>query len=75
MEAGLTQAPGESDRRTNNHGMRAEGKDVSQPFAEAGFGVELTGPCSFWMTLSGEGRLPVMHFGMTGMVQVRLLSL
>ena len=25
---------------------------------------------SFWMTLSGEGRLPVMHFGMNGMLQV-----
>lgn len=24
----------------------------------------------FWITLSGEGRLPVLHFGMTGMVQV-----
>jgi formamidopyrimidine-DNA glycosylase len=25
---------------------------------------------SFWLKLSGEGRLPVLHFGMTGMVQV-----
>jgi hypothetical protein len=25
---------------------------------------------SFWLKLSGDGRLPVLHFGMTGMVQV-----
>ncbi|GFZ42379.1 hypothetical protein JCM24511_00094 [Saitozyma sp. JCM 24511] len=25
----------------------------------------------FWLTLSGDGRLPVMHFGMTGMVQLK----
>lgn len=25
---------------------------------------------SFWLKLSGEGRVPVLHFGMTGMVQV-----
>ncbi|WVQ77293.1 formamidopyrimidine-DNA glycosylase [Cryptococcus sp. DSM 104548] len=26
---------------------------------------------TFWMTLSGEGRYPVMHFGMTGMIQLK----
>ncbi|WVQ78646.1 formamidopyrimidine-DNA glycosylase [Cryptococcus sp. DSM 104549] len=26
---------------------------------------------TFWMTLLGEGRLPVMHFGMTGMIQLK----
>ncbi|WWC66757.1 formamidopyrimidine-DNA glycosylase [Kwoniella pini CBS 10737] len=26
---------------------------------------------TFWMTLSGKGRLPVMHFGMTGMIQLK----
>ncbi|KAK4688527.1 formamidopyrimidine-DNA glycosylase, partial [Tremellales sp. Uapishka_1] len=25
----------------------------------------------FWLTLSGEGRLPIMHFGMTGMVMLK----
>ncbi|KLT42586.1 hypothetical protein CC85DRAFT_285319 [Cutaneotrichosporon oleaginosum] len=25
----------------------------------------------FWITLGGEGRYPVMHFGMTGMIQLR----
>lgn len=25
----------------------------------------------FYMELEGEGRMPVMHFGMTGMLQVR----
>ncbi|KAE8540608.1 formamidopyrimidine-DNA glycosylase [Cryptococcus gattii VGV] len=25
----------------------------------------------FWITLSGEGRYPVMHFGMTGMIQLK----
>ncbi|BEI87551.1 uncharacterized protein CcaverHIS019_0102690 [Cutaneotrichosporon cavernicola] len=25
----------------------------------------------FWMTLDGKGRFPVMHFGMTGMIQFR----
>lgn len=25
----------------------------------------------FYLQLSGEGRHPVMHFGMTGMLQVR----
>lgn len=28
----------------------------------------------FYMTLEGEGKNPVMHFGMTGMLQVRPLS-
>ncbi|WVN87134.1 uncharacterized protein L203_102310 [Cryptococcus depauperatus CBS 7841] len=26
---------------------------------------------TFWMTLSGTGRFPVMHFGMTGMIQLK----
>ncbi|OCF45132.1 formamidopyrimidine-DNA glycosylase [Kwoniella heveanensis CBS 569] len=26
---------------------------------------------TFWMTLSGKGRYPVMHFGMTGMLQLK----
>ncbi|WWD16349.1 formamidopyrimidine-DNA glycosylase [Kwoniella shandongensis] len=26
---------------------------------------------TFWMTLSGKGRFPVMHFGMTGMIQLK----
>ncbi|TYJ51648.1 formamidopyrimidine-DNA glycosylase [Cryptococcus floricola] len=26
---------------------------------------------TFWMTLSGDGRYPVMHFGMTGMIQLK----
>ncbi|KAK8861728.1 hypothetical protein IAR55_002551 [Kwoniella newhampshirensis] len=26
---------------------------------------------TFWMTLSGDGRFPVMHFGMTGMIQLK----
>jgi hypothetical protein len=26
----------------------------------------------FWMDLSGDGPLPVMHFGMNGMLMVRL---
>ncbi|WVR03668.1 formamidopyrimidine-DNA glycosylase [Kwoniella sp. DSM 27419] len=26
---------------------------------------------TFWMNLSGDGRMPVMHFGMTGMVQIK----
>ena len=29
---------------------------------------------SFWMVLDGEGRHPVMHFGMTGMIQVLHLA-
>ena len=30
---------------------------------------------SFWLKLSGDGRLPVLHFGMTGMIQVSYLYL
>jgi formamidopyrimidine-DNA glycosylase len=29
---------------------------------------------SFWMTLSGEGPVPVMHFGMNGMLQVSMMG-
>ncbi|WWC86026.1 uncharacterized protein L201_000897 [Kwoniella dendrophila CBS 6074] len=51
------------------------GGDDHKAFAKEITGRTITG-CerkgkTFWMTLSGKGRLPVMHFGMTGMVQIK----
>ncbi|WWC58329.1 formamidopyrimidine-DNA glycosylase [Kwoniella dejecticola CBS 10117] len=51
------------------------GGDDHETFAKEISGRTITG-CerkgkTFWMTLSGKGRLPVMHFGMTGMIQLK----
>ncbi|WRT63912.1 formamidopyrimidine-DNA glycosylase [Kwoniella shivajii] len=51
------------------------GGDDHSAFAKEITGRTITG-CerkgkTFWMTLAGKGRLPVMHFGMTGMIQLK----
>ncbi|WVW82031.1 formamidopyrimidine-DNA glycosylase [Kwoniella bestiolae CBS 10118] len=51
------------------------GGDDHGAFAKEISGRTITG-CerkgkTFWMTLSGKGRFPVMHFGMTGMIQLK----
>ncbi|CAD6579636.1 MAG: hypothetical protein TREMPRED_002533 [Tremellales sp. Tagirdzhanova-0007] len=51
------------------------GGTTHESFATAIEGRTITG-CerkgkTFWMTLSGDGMFPVMHFGMTGMVQLK----
>ncbi|KAK6905408.1 formamidopyrimidine-DNA glycosylase [Kwoniella mangroviensis CBS 8507] len=51
------------------------GGDDHKSFVQEITGRTITG-CerkgkTFWMTLSGKGRFPVMHFGMTGMIQLK----
>lgn len=46
--------------------VSGRGKSESLHFAQGRF----ANWTSFWLKLSGDGRLPVLHFGMTGMIQV-----